>query len=273
MSCGNHCTCYYNQRNKANIFTCSGLHITKLPGNAPRYTNWIEVIKTNVTELCGTYPYLQPDAVNVTRLDLTGSKVGKICDGTLDSILHTSHLKWLNLAENNLTEISQTFSSKSNHLERLWLAGNPIHCGCNMIWMIDWIGNATAPSGGRLVQDYQDVICGPGLQAGTPVYKLNRVDMGCFPKHLPSSTIIILAAFGGFIIFGLAVLTLLHKNRVRVRWLMYKHFGTLIGADNEENLNDMEYDAFLSYRYLSANYFAKCATNLFRNMNAIQNSP
>ncbi len=25
--------------------------------------------------------------------------------------------------------------------------------------------------------------------------------------------------------------------------------------------------------YLSANYFAKCATNSFRNMNAIQNGP
>ena len=185
--------------------------------------------------------------MNVTGLDLTGSKVGKICDGILDSILHTSHLIWLKLAENNLTEISQKF--KSNYLERLWLAGNPIRCRCDMVWMIDWLPNARAPSGGRLVQDYQDVKCGPGLQAGTPVYKLNRVDMGCFPKRIPTLTIKFLAIYGGIILLLFGGMLLIYRKRVLVRWLVYKHFGTLIGGDSEENLNDMEYDAFLSYRY------------------------
>ncbi len=158
--------------------------------------------------------------MNVTGLNLTGSKISKICDKTLDSLLMTSHLKWLNLAQNNLSKISQKFRSKSNHLEQLWLAGNPIHCRCHMIWMIDWLPNARAPSGGQLVQDYQDVRCGPGLQAGTPIWELNRVQLECFPQHIPSSTIIILAAFGGFMVFGLAVLTLVYKNRVFVRWLV-----------------------------------------------------
>ncbi len=30
---------------------------------------------------------------------------------------------------------------------------------------------------------------------------------------------------------------------------------------------------YMVFIYLSANYFAKCAANLFRNTNAIQNSP
>ncbi len=198
-------------------------------------------------ELCGEYQYLQPDSINVTLLNLARSKVSRICDDVLYSLLRTSHLKWFNLRENELTEISQKFKYMSNYLEGLWLGGNPICCGCEMIWMIDWIGNATAPSGGRLVQDYQEVLCGPGLQAGTPVWKLNRVQLGCFPKHIPPSTIIVLGAFGGFVILGLVMMTMVYKNRVLARWLVYKHFGKLIGVDSDENLDDMEYDAFLSY--------------------------
>ncbi len=205
-------------------------------------------MNTNVRELCDTYPYLQPDSVNVTGLSLKRSKVARICNNMLDSILQASHLKWLDLTHNKLTAISQRFQTKSKHLNKLWLAGNPVRCGCDMIWMIDWIGNATSPSGGRLVQDYQEVVCGPGLQAGTPVWKLNRVQLGCFPRHIPSSTIVILAAFGGFVVLGLAVMTLVYKNRVLARWLVYKHFGKLIGVDSNENPDDLEYDAFLSYR-------------------------
>ncbi len=199
-------------------------------------------------ELCGSHPYLQSDAINVTRLNLAGSKVGRICDDTLDSILLTSHLKWLNLAQNNLSQISQKFTSMSDHLERLWLSGNPIHCGCDMVWMVDWLPNAKAPSGGLLVQDYQNVTCGPGLKAGTPVWQLDKVQLGCFPKHLPGSTVVILSIFGGFVILCLVVITLVYKNRVFVRWLVYKHLGKLIGVNSNEKLDDMKYDAFLSYR-------------------------
>ncbi len=227
LQCGNQCTCHYNQTNNANVFTCTGPRTTRLPNSVPRYTNWIEITDTSVRELCGSYPYLQPDAINVTRVNLAGSKVSRICDDTLDSILLTSHLKWLSLAENNLSQISEKFTSRSDHLEGLWLSGNPIHCGCDMIWMIDWLPNAKGASGSLLVRDYRNVTCGPGLKAGTPVWLLDKVQLGCFPKHLPGSTVLILSIFGGFIFLGLVVIILVYKNRVLVRWLVYKHFGAL----------------------------------------------
>ncbi len=255
--CEELCTCHYNHLNRANVFTCSGSKRTTLPSYAPMYTNWIEVTNSNLGKICGVYPYLQSGAINITGLNLKESNVFKICMDTLDSILLTSHLKWVNLAQNNLTRISEKLQSRSNHLERLWLAGNPIQCDCDMTWMIDWVGNATTPSGGRLVQDYQDVMCGPGLQAGTPIWKLDRVKMGCFPQHLPPSTIIILGAYGGFVVLGLVVISLVYKNRILVRWFVYKHFGKLVGVDSPENLDGMEYDAFLSYRYVKIFFLVK----------------
>ncbi len=206
----------------------------------------MEITDTNVRELCGSYSDRQPDAINIPGFKLAGSKVERICDDTLHSILLTSHLKWLNLTQNNLSQISQKFK-RSNHLERLWLSGNPILCGCDMAWMIELLPNAKDPYGGLLVQDYPDVKCGPGLRSGTAVWQLDKVQLGCFPKHLPSSTVLILSIFGGFVFLCMLVILLVYKNRVLVRWLVYKHFGKLIGVNSNEKLDDMEYDAFLSY--------------------------
>ncbi len=208
-----------------------------------------------MTEICDSYPYFQPEAVNVTSLSLRQSQVSYICDSVLDSILIHFHIKWLDLSKNKLKSISPSFKASHHHLEKLWLAGNPIQCSCDMIWLIDWIGNATTHTGDKLVQDYKDVICGPGLQAGLPVFTLNRVEMGCFPKHLPATTVLILSLFGGFVFLCLVVITLVYKNRVLVRWLVYRHFGKLIGVDSNENIDGMEYDAFLSYRLVEVYIF------------------
>ncbi len=247
LPCGVYCNCYYNQSGKANVFNCSGQQVTKLPSDAPRFTNWIEITQSSVTKLCGSYPYFLQGAVNVTSLSLRKSRVSYVCDSTLNFILKHSHITWLDLSNNELRNISPLFRAPHNHLEKLWLAGNPIQCDCSMIWLIDWISNAVAHSGERLVQDYQSITCGPGQQAGTPIYKLNRVEMGCFPKHLPAETVTILSIFGGFVLLCLIVIILVYKNRVLVRWLLYKHFGKLIGLDGNENLDNMLYDAFLSY--------------------------
>ncbi len=167
--------------------------------------------------------------INVTSLNLKGSKLDNICDDTLDSILQTSDLKWLSLAQNNLTKISQKFQLRVNNLDKLWLSGNPFHCGCDMIWMIDWIGNATAPSGGRLVQDYQDITCVSGLWKDTPVFQLNdSVPTECktsaiTPKYLPNLTILIVGVFSGFM-FPCLVIILVYKNKGSVRQWVYKHF-------------------------------------------------
>ncbi len=166
--------------------------------------------------------------MNVTGLDLKGSKLSNICDDTLDFVLHTSNLKWLSLAQNNLTKISQKFQLSANNLDKLWLAGNPFHCDCDMIWMIDWIGNATAPSGGRLVQDYQDITCVSGLWKDIPVFKLNDSVLECTtsaipPKHLQNLTGLILGVCSGFIFLCLVII-LVYKNRGSVRQWVYKHF-------------------------------------------------
>ena len=224
LPCGDDCTCHYNLEYRANIFSCSGPHRTSLPVTSPRFSNWIEVKETNVKELCGAYPYLQPDAINIRSLSLKGSSVSKICDDTLDSILHTPNLISLDLSQNSLTLLSQKFQSDSNNLDRLLLGGNPYNCRCDMIWMADWIVNATTSSGARLVKDYETVKCDHGLLQGTPIYKLHDSQLGCVPKILSFPTWGIIGLCIVFIIVILAMTGYAAYRKNDLRFWVYNHF-------------------------------------------------
>ena len=85
--------------------------------------------------------------------------------------------KFLNLARNNLKTFPKTFSV--TNLTQVHLAGNPIDCNCEMLWLANWL-NATDPhSGNRIVKDYYQVVCIGGEWNGIQVYKLSAEQMGC----------------------------------------------------------------------------------------------
>ena len=114
---------------------------------------------------------------------------------------------------------------------------------------MDWLENATGASGHRLVQDYQDVICATGPLAGTPVYKLNRVTMGCYPRHVQIWIIVTACSVGGIILCIVVLILVIHRHRRLVRWLIYKNFDKIVGdPDRNEDITDKQFDAFISFR-------------------------
>ncbi len=146
----------------------------------------------------------------------------------------------------NLNHVS--LKDTQSKLERLWLGGNPVQCDCDMVWLISWLNN-TRVCGNRLVQDYQEIICTGGPLDGIPVYKLTRVQMGCYPKKVATWIIVVSSVTGGLMLIAVVLVILAYQHWVLIRWLMYKHFDKLVGnPDRMEDLTDMEYDAFLSYR-------------------------
>ena len=66
----------------------------------------------------------------------------------------------------------------------MYIAGNPITCDCNMLWLISWM-NKFSSDGARIVRDYENVKCS-NTSTGKLIYKLTAVEMGCFPKELTS---------------------------------------------------------------------------------------
>lgn len=249
--CGNNCQCHYNLIHRTNIFTCNGPQYTELPATVPDFTQWIYFENTQMSQLCGSYPYLaRPQNMSsntITSLSLKPGKINHVCDNTLHDILHYSTMESLNLAWNNLQQIPIIFNVTIGNLNKLWLGGNPIKCNCDMLWLISWL-NSTMISGRRLVQDYQDVICSGGRLDGIPVYKLTRVQMGCYPKPVATWTIVLSGVIGGLALLSVIAALMIHRKWNAVRWLVYQRFDKLLGnPDRNENLENTEFDAFLSY--------------------------
>ena len=247
MLCGydDTCTCYHDVTNKMNVLHCSGpqhRNISDVIDDIPESTELLILDKTNITELCEVNDYLNE---STTEIRFISGQLKHICDGSLDMIL--ASVTSINLANNELTYISPHIKSTTNHLTELWLGGNPIECNCSMTWMIDFLTNSSLPSGDNLVKDYMDVICADSVYYGTPVYALNPVKMGCYPRNKKPIWIITAASLIGA---GVLFVLIIYDRRARVRWLIYKYFGILIGGDKRiQDMSGIEYDAFLSYRY------------------------
>ncbi len=231
-----------------NIMNCTNPELTAFP-SVPPFTDWLIMRNVNMSILCTNFTNIGWEKGMMSNLNIESSNLGHICDRTLEVMLSSKRLKELSFLNNNLTEISQIWKTHSSHLEKVWLSGNPIDCHCDMLWTMNWLENATGASGHRLVQDYKDVICATGSQTGTPVYKLNRVTMGCYPKHIPIWIIIIGCSVSGFILCIVVSILIIHRHRRLVRWLIYKNFDKLLGnPDRNEDITEKQFDAFISFR-------------------------
>ena len=163
------------------MLNCSGSGLTSLDQvQVPQDTTWLLAASNNITTLC-TWPGLDL----ITHLDLHSSHIATICEDFYQVLNQSSHIKYINLANNNISVFSKALMGLKT-LERVYVAGNPVQCTCDSLWFTDWLVNFTSPSGVRLVQDYSHVTCAAGDASwvGTPVHRLDPVQMGCFPKTL-----------------------------------------------------------------------------------------
>ncbi len=221
------------------MLNCSGSQYIELPPVIPNYTDWMLFENTNLTKICGVYPYITISS-NVTYISLKHSQIQTICPETVDRIGKNSSVKWLDLSYNNMSKLPHGLSSAKN-IEKLWLEGNPLFCDCEMTWMIDWLSN----SGKEIVQNLDTITCAYGKEIGKPIYLLKPYDMGCY--HSQTAMFIVICTVAMMIVIMVFVLGLI-VHYVDIRLVVYKKFGVLIGnPDVNEKIDEMEFDAFLSY--------------------------
>ncbi len=216
-----------------------------MPASIPNDTDRFILTRTNITHLCESFPYFN----KISSLSLVSSRLTEICDDALGDILSSHTLKQLDVSKNNIQHFSIVWTKKSRILSRIWLSGNPVECGCDMIWMADWLENATTRSGSKLVQDYRDLVCSSPTENGTPVYKLDKVILGCYPTDKPLWIIVVASIIGAVILIVMAIVLTIHRYWRIVRWLVYKNFNKLIGdPDRCEDITTVHFDAFISFR-------------------------
>ena len=245
----NPCFCHYNLEQNSNVYNCSSSPVKELAPDIPAGTDWLVMENDQLTELSGSHNYLG----KIWSLDLRKNKIETISEFFIEQLEKGKSVKWFNLAENSLTRIPSKIQSL-NFLQKVKLHGNPFHCDCDMTWMIGWLNNFTLPSREHVIVDYKQLKCQSGMMVGKPMYKLDKVEMGCFPPELTlwqKIVIAVAALVAGIIIITLIVLVIKRSRDIKFFLYYYCKWCTCFGVprdDKNEKLDNMEYDAYLSYR-------------------------
>ena len=207
--------------------------------SAPNNTDWLLCSHLGIKTLPDNIPYVE----NITKIDLSNNDMQTISEHTLSAL---NKLKTLDISNNMFLSLPKGLQHLDN-LVALYIAGNPIACNCDMLWLISWM-NKFLPNGTCVVRDYEKVRCS-NKSTGKLIHKLTAVEMGCFPKELSSWQIAILGVGGGIIIFVIISIIVVAKKWNEVKWFLFFHFNIRDKRDEDVNiLEGMKWDAMISYR-------------------------
>ena len=218
-----------------------------MPVKLPNETNTVNIHNQNITKLCERYAYES----TVTKLNLSSNKLQEICPSFLTIPGPISELEILDISNNLLVTLPKEIKNLKRAKE-ISLSKNPFKCTCNTIWMTTWLTNFTTPRGKQVVRDHTEASCNNGPYAGKKVTSLDKVEMGCVevPHHMPLWSIIILAIGGLLIIVITAVMFVVMRRWTQVKFWLFKNFNILDKRDKDENLEGIQFDALISYRYV-----------------------
>ncbi len=149
LPCLDGCYCFYSLQYEANTVNCSHNNMTKFPNKVLPNTETFIMTGNYIKELecADPNPYRQ-----VKQFDFHGNKIHKINDKVYEEIFPSANS--VKLSNNNLKHVSPLIQ-KVEMNAKLWLGNNPFECNCDMMWMRDWLQNATN------VLDRENITCGP----------------------------------------------------------------------------------------------------------------
>ena len=199
----------------------------------PDYSNKLVIHDTNITKLCGSFPYLE----TFHCLDLRNNNISVICKSFTEQFYYSG-------------TPSNKINTNNVHLQEIFFSGNPYHCDCDMTWMIPWLNNFTTPSKEHVIVDYRDLKCQSGMMKGKPIYTLNELDMGCFSRWTLEEKVGLGIGTAVFLLIILLLVSALLKRSREVKFFMnyYLKLDTVPKDDKDENVDNIQYDAFFCYR-------------------------
>ncbi len=155
LPCLSGCLCYYSIGDEANTMRCS--HRTNLSAQILPRTE--QLVMTG--SILNNIDTVNENFIQIKMFDFQDSNITHISDNVLRMLAHNTHS--INFSRNKLQKVSPFFSMISAQT-KLWLGNNLYDCNCDMMWMRDWLLNATN------VMDKDNITCGPGKWQGTCVF-------------------------------------------------------------------------------------------------------
>ena len=236
VPCLNDCRCYHRQDFRVNVYDCS--RGQSFPRSIPNNTNWLLCSNSKIQNLPDNIPHVE----NITKINISSNDIHTIPEYTLSA---WNKLITLDISNNTFTSLPKELQHL-DQLQAIYIAGNPIVCNCDMLWLISWMNKFLPDRTTRIVRDYDEVKCSNIKKV---IYKLTAVEMGCFPKELTSWQIAILGVGGGIIILVVLAIIFIAKRWNEVKWFLFYHFDIRDKRDGDINiLVGKKWDAMISYR-------------------------
>ncbi len=146
LPCLNGCFCYYSINDEANTVNCSHKNITQLPNAILPDTEQLIMAGNHLNELT----FVSKDLTDTKIVDLQHCNIHEISSTALPLLLMHTHT--LKMSHNMLTKVPSLLHT-THFQTKLWLANNQFECNCDMMWMRDWLLNATN------VMDKENILC------------------------------------------------------------------------------------------------------------------
>ena len=258
-NCSEGCYCYFSwQSNEVIVADCShdNEHThNELPERLPEDTANLILNNNYLQVLCGRRSYL----TKLKILDISWNRLGEICTDIFRDLIQLRELNLANNAikviplqieeltnltklyiTNNLVEVLPKSIESLEHLELIEISGNAFRCDCDTIWMTQWLLKSIS-----IVQNPHSVLCFSGQGRGKRFVDLKQDDLGCTSDK--SEYQYALIGFAIVFVVTIVIIVVIHRYRGYIKIWLYTRFGFHPWDKVEENLEEKDYDAFVSY--------------------------
>ncbi len=149
----NKCFCYYSVEDAANTMNCSNNNMTHLPHQVLAGTQQLIMAGETFTHVDS----VNKELIQIKKYSLKMGNIRHVSNQAWNVLLENADI--VNLSCNQMTSISHLLTTNSFKAQ-LWLGNNPYECNCDMMWMRDWLQNATN------VMDKETITCASGKFKG-----------------------------------------------------------------------------------------------------------
>ncbi|KAK9505977.1 hypothetical protein O3M35_009929 [Rhynocoris fuscipes] len=246
--CPSNCSCYYRPDDKGLLVDCNERGFDVMPSHMPNNDTIqnIEII-TNHTELDLSHNKLQilpsifgPGYDRINKINLSYNNIRQ-----LNMSAFSENLEVINLDHNNMSRMdtSSLFISKS--LKTIILSNNPWRCDCQAKDFITFVRNNDEKI------NRSNTTCKYG-KPGVPLFRISDSEICPIVTSEYIGIISLVMGVFGLLIGGIATFYYRFQREIKV-WL-YAHGMCLWFVTEEELDKDKQYDAFVSYSSLDANF-------------------
>ena len=235
-NCPDKCFCYRDIMDPRHIIVnCTALELANIPMKVPKNTTKLLLSKNSIKSVSNR-GYIKTLSV----LDLHLNEISTVSDDFFPN--NTMNLKNIDLSSNKISTLPKSVMNMQN--TKFHLNNNTLFCGCESVWMKDWLMNST-----KLVKDWQGIFCISGPQKGMRVIDMNTKYPDCDGRSTYDKDTVIKFAVGivSVVVVGiiLGVVAFWYRGEIKV-WL-YARYRWHPWDKGDDDIINKDYDAFVSY--------------------------